>query len=193
GFVSDTFANEGAVQQTAATMYIGDDSSHSAIQGSSSEYPVQPQGGNSAQVWSDNSAYASDSYLSPSPMSQYAGDYCDSSCDTGRIGAVGRAARSNDPNMWMKAELLLWFPQGRQTPPLGVASAQPGLPTALNRDQIFDAPFGNDLTPGFRGDIGRYFAGGAFGIGGRVWVLGDDSDSLSFSGDGSGVSFAVPF
>src|SRR5690606_1843036 len=54
-------------------------------------------------------------------------------------------------------------------------------------------PFGNGLTPGFRGDIGRYFADGAFGIGGRVWVLAEDSDSLSFSGDGSGVSFGVPF
>src|SRR5690606_2920458 len=138
-------------------------------------------------------AYATDSYLSPSPMSQYAGDYIDGSCDTSRAGAISRAACSNDPTVWLKAELLLWFPQGRQTPPLGVASEQPGLPTAINSDRIFNEPFGNDLTPGFRGDIGRYFAGGAFGIGGRVWVLGDDSDSLSFSGDGTGVSFAVPF
>lgn len=193
GFVSDSFADEGAVQQTAATMYIGDDSGHSALQSSSDAYLQPSPAGSSAQVWDDHSAYATDSYLSPSPMSQYAGDYIDGSCDTSRVGAISRAACSNDPTVWLKAELLLWFPQGRQTPPLGVASEQPGLPTAINSDRIFNEPFGNDLTPGFRGDIGRYFAGGAFGIGGRVWVLGDDSDSLSFSGDGTGVSFAVPF
>jgi len=199
GFVSDSFADEGAVQQTAATMYIGDDVSNHTLPSSPHAYSQQSHPHAAAsQGWSDSSVYASDSYASdsyaPAPMmSQFAGDYIDGSCDTPRMGTISRAACSNDPAVWLKAELLLWFPQGRQAPPLGVASAQPGLPTAINADQIFNEPFGNGLTPGFRGDIGRYFGDGAFGIGGRVWVLGDDSDSLSFGGDGTGVSFAVPF
>lgn len=192
GFVSDSFADEGAVQQTAATMYIGDDS-HSALQSPSNSYPQPSPSGSSAQVWSDSSAYATDSYLSPAPMSQYAGDYVEGHYENRRPGKISRAVRTNDPSVWMKAELLLWFPQARQTPPLGVASEAGTLPTAIDYDQIFDEPFGNGLTPGFRGDIGRYFADGAFGIGGRVWVLGDDSDSLSFGGDGSDGTFGVPF
>lgn len=188
GFVSETAGNEGAVQQIAATMFIGDD-----VEPSDSYAAPQPL----AESWSEptpypahSSDYSGDSMVGPY---QYAGDFCDTGCAPPRRGAISRAINTSDPTVWMKAELLLWFPQGRDLPPLGVASAQPGLPTALNHDLMFHEAFGNDLTPGFRGDIGRYFAGGRLGLGGRVWVLGDDDDSVSFGGDGSGHTLGIPF
>ncbi|TVP95887.1 MAG: hypothetical protein EA381_18005 [Planctomycetaceae bacterium] len=113
-------------------------------------------------------------------------------CDT-----LGMAYRPSAPKHWMRAELLLWFPQARDTPPMGVVANPNQLPvldpTVSPSAMPLGESFGNGLTPGFRGDVGRYFANGQFGVGGRVWVLGDDRDNLGFSGDGSDASFGVPF
>jgi hypothetical protein len=152
----------------------------------------QDQGYSQGHGYGQGQGYGQSNGYGPNQY-QSASQCCDSGCDSGARGAIGRAVGSDRPDVWIRAEMLLWFPQGRQTPPLGAASAQPGLPTAINHDFLFNEPFGNDLTPGFRGDVGRYFAGGAFGIGGRVWVLGDDDDSVGFSGNGTGTSFTVPF
>jgi hypothetical protein len=95
---------------------------------------------------------------------------------------------------WMRAELLLWFPQGRTTPPMGVRTDPQTLPYLGDPTaEAFGESYGNDLVPGFRGDVGRYFGGGNYGLGGRVWVLGEDDDDFNFGGDGSTESLGIPF
>jgi hypothetical protein len=94
----------------------------------------------------------------------------------------------------MRAELLLWFPQGRTTPPMGVRTDPQTLPYLGDPTaEAFGESYGNDLVPGFRGDVGRYFGGGNYGLGGRVWVLGEDDDDFNFGGDGSTESLGIPF
>lgn len=173
------------VRQVAASMYIGDD----VIPASQTASPSDQSSASSQYQATSHDrlgAYASSA----------GGGNCDSNCDSG-LGGIGSAICADDPSVWMKAELLLWFPQGRNTPPLGVRSAQgevPLLNSALAPSAVpFGDSFGGGLVPGFRGDIGRYFADGAFGIGGRVWVLGDDKETLNFGGAGIGESFGVPF
>lgn len=177
------------VRQVAATTYIGDDVTPASETSSPSDHADKHSQHLPAIVNSPNphvGAYTSSSAFC---------DTCDSGCDT-RFGAIGSAIRKEDPTVWMKAEFLMWFPQERSTPPLGVRSAQGTLPIlnqTLSPTAVpFGDSFGGDLVPGFRGDIGRYFADGAFGIGGRIWVLGDDEDNLNFGGNGLGESLGVP-
>jgi hypothetical protein len=174
-----------AVSQVAASMYIGDDVTLAAETSSPSD-----------------NANAKSPYATPIPAgtnphyaSSPCGGNCDSCCDAG-IGAIGSAIRTDDPTVWMKAEFLLWFPQERNTPPLGARNPNPADVPALTLSPTavpFGDSFGGGLVPGFRGDIGSYFADGDFGIGGRVWVLGDDEDDLNFGGDGSVQALGVPF
>lgn len=186
--IIDEASEATGVRQVAASMYIGDD--------------VQPVSETSSP--SDH-AVTSSQHESPAPAAPHrhtstsssspCGSMCDSGCDTG-FGKIGSAIRTDDPTVWMKAELLLWFPQERTTAPLGVRNTVPGQVPALTLSPTatpFGDSFGGGLVPGFRGDIGRYFADGAFGIGGRVWVLGDDDDNLNFGGNGLGESLGVPF
>ncbi|HBJ37468.1 MAG TPA: hypothetical protein DDZ51_22475 [Planctomycetaceae bacterium] len=181
-------AKDTAVRQVAASVYIGDDvapasgvSSHSDFGYANSQYGASISAGQSLRYES-------------SPCGGSCGGSCNSGCDAGR-GRIGAAVCKDDPTVWMKAEFLLWFPQERNTPPLGVRNAQPLVPalTLSPTATPFGDSFGGDLVPGFRGDIGRYFADGDFGIGGRVWVLGDDEDDLNFGGSGLGQSLGVPF
>lgn len=180
---------QSAVRQVASTMYVGDDVVPAGLQTlSPSDRPVAP---------SHPSTTAQPTGHHSQPTTRYAaGGPCDTQCDT-RFGQIASAACSNDPVVWMKSELLLWFPQARTTPPLGVRSAAGSVPLlnpALSPTAVpFGDSFGGDLVPGFRGDIGRYFADGTFGIGGRVWILADENDNLAFGGNGTGVSFGVPF
>jgi len=176
---------ETAIRRVAATMYIGDDLSPASGGTSPSDHVV-----GTAQF---ESSYRAASHHQGSLYSSATA--CGDACDTG-LGKIGSAVCAGDTNVWMKAELLLWFPQERHTPPLGVRSA-PGTVPLLSPVSPTAVPFGDSygggLVPGFRGDIGRYFADGAFGLGGRVWVLGDDNESLNYGGSGLNESLGVPF
>lgn len=181
------------VQQVSGATYIGDDISPATAIVS----PSDLAGGVEGYVAPITTSYGQVGD-SPFPFSAgYAsGGSCDTPCDSGKPGRGGFAnAICNDSNdIWMKAELLLWFPQGRNTPPLGVAAANPANLFADDpAATVFNEPFGNGLTPGFRGDVGKYFADGLFGIGGRVWVLGDDSETFQYSSAGNVPFFGIPF
>lgn len=181
---------ETAVRQVTATVYIGDDVSPASGAGSPSDRAPR----NAAT----ESPYRAASHhpVGPHTSSAANGVPCDSDCDTA-FGKIGSAVCAGNTTVWMKAELLLWFPQERHTPPLGVRSAPgtvPLLNPAVSPTAVpFGDSFGGGLVPGFRGDIGRYFADGVFGLGGRVWVLGDDQESLNYGGNGLGESLGVPF
>lgn len=133
--------------------------------------------------YSEMPAYGT-GYGEASPYAAY-GPSCDS---------FASAIASCNQDYWMRAELLLWFPEARLTPPMGVSADAGQLPVlgGISATPLGES-FGNNLVPGFRGDVGRYFADGLFGIGGRVWVLGADDDTLRMGGDGSDGSFGVPF
>ncbi len=176
-------------RQVAATMYIGDDVTPASETSSPSDH------------FNRATQYAAPIQSAPhngagSHGSSPCGSTCDSGCDTG-FGKLGSAICADDPTFWMKAELLLWFPQARQTPPLGVRSNDPQVPILNPLTSPSAVPFGDSfgggLVPGFRGDIGRYFADGTFGLGGRVWILGNEDDDLAFGGNGAGDSLGVPF
>lgn len=94
---------------------------------------------------------------------------------------------------WLSAELLLWFPQQRRTPPLAV-TAPAGVDPVIGDGghTAFGGDVGGGLTPGFRIDAGRYLTKN-FGIGGRFWFLGEDSEGFAASGDGTGTSIGRPF
>lgn len=180
-----------AVRQVAASMYIGDD-----VVPASDETSPSDHFGTSSQYASPYRA-SSHQHASSYMSSSACGASCDSGCDSG-CGAIGAAIRADDPRFWMKSELLLWFPQERQTAPLGVRAPAGDVPVLRNplaspNATPFGDSFGGDLVPGFRGDIGAYFADGAFGLGGRVWILGDDEDSLNYGGNGLGESLGLPF
>jgi len=202
GFVSDASNNETpldeafaedqtpsgpAVQQVSASMYIGDEVAPATN--------VSP-----ARRATTTTPYRAAAHQSMPYASQpaYSSVPCDSGCDAAAARSrIGSAVYANDTNVWMKAELLLWFPQSRNTPPLGVRSEAGSVP-ALNQTVSptatpFGDNFGGDLTPGFRGDIGRYFGDGTFGIGGRVWILADDEEELAYGGNGLGESLGIPF
>ena len=106
-----------------------------------------------------------------------------------RGGLMNRAE-----DAWLSAELLLWFPQQRRTPPL-VAVGPAGVDPVLGEagvETAFGGDVGGGLTPGFRIDAGRYLTKN-FGIGGRFWFLGEDSEGFAASGDGTGASIGRPF
>ena len=122
---------------------------------------------------------------------------CDKGCDSG-CGVRGQMSKmmcGKNPTMWLQAETLLWFPQARTSFPLAVVTNLPGELPVLSTPGATPVgeQFGNNLSPGFRGDMGRYFADGAFGIGGRVWFLSEDDDSFNLSSDGTDRSIGRPF
>ncbi len=117
---------------------------------------------------------------------------CDSGCD-GDCGPAGRLFGGGE-DRWASAELLLWFPQQRRTPAL-VSTAPEGVqpvPGQPGMDIAFGGDVGDDLTPGFRLDAGRYLTEN-FGIGGRFWMLDEDREHFSMSGRGTGTSIGRPF
>ena len=56
--------------------------------------------------------------------------------------------------------------------------------------------FGDDidgqLSGGFRGDVGKFFTD-RVGVGGRFWILADNTDSYFATGDGTDMSIGRPF
>ena len=117
---------------------------------------------------------------------------CDGGCDSGCGGIGGLMDRCD--TTWAKAELLLWFADERHSPPL-VTTAGEGVAPELDQEgsQVaFGGELGGDVMPGFRIDAGRYLTK-RFGIGGRFWILGEDSDPFSISGNAAGQSIGRPF
>jgi len=117
-------------------------------------------------------------------------------CRTRSIG--GMLGKGNRKDLWMTAEMLLWFPQARRAPAL-ITEAPTGFnptigPSFPNTETVFggEGGVGGDLAPGFRIDAGRYLSKN-FGLGGRFWFLGEDSETYSASGDGSQFNVGRPF
>src|SRR5690606_35810377 len=81
----------------------------------------------------------------------------------------------------LRAETLLWFPESRGDSPLITANTASGDPLR----GTFGDDIGEGLAPGYRVDVGHYFAGGKYGLGARVWGLYESNDHYSASSDGT--------
>lgn len=190
GFLSE---EDGGVYQASASAHVGDE-------------PIAPLAMPGVQAAAPHSPTTAT--YQPAGLRKLhthtASSYATSSCDGGCGGSCdgGCSTRSQMtkmmsgkcPQMWIQAETLLWFPQARSAPPLAVVAPAGDVPflTTPGISTIGDE-FGNNLSPGFRGDIGRYFGNGNFGIGGRLWILSEDDDSFSLADDGTNLSIGVPF
>lgn len=186
---SDDFAEDAV--RPASNRYIGDEIRPTMGTLPSGEYPtphaepmpMEQLAPVPMATYGDLQTYGT-GYSDPSRFA-YGAPQCDS---------ITSALAQCDQDYWMRAELLLWFPEARTTPPMGVSADAGQLPLLGSPTATpLGESFGNNLVAGFRGDVGRYFADGLFGIGGRVWVLGSDDDTLQMGGDGSDRSFGVPF
>lgn len=180
---------EGEILQASAAAYVGDEVEPSASDVRSVAMHTSPSAPYQAAGLKKLRAVHS-------PMSGSCDAGCGGACDGGCAtrGRMSKMMCSDAPEVWLRAETLLWFPQARTTPPL-VATAPAGeLPFLGNADaNVVADEFGNNLSPGFRLDVGRYFGDGNFGIGGRFWMLAEDDDSFRFAGDGTDVSIGRPF
>lgn len=129
---------------------------------------------------------------------------CDSGCDSGcdSCGGGGCGCSMNmagmmglcDSDGWCRHELLLWFVETRELPPLVTVSEPRTLPIIGmgNTQTVFGGNAGGDLSVGYRADIGKYF-GDNVGIGGRFWVLGESKDDIQLGGDGTDFSIGRPY
>ncbi len=196
GYVGDDSASEdrshqenGRVIQVSASARVGDEpSSGFAIPASSYS---QQAGGEVTFPTHEISSYPQMSAGDLS-MGAVGHSYSPSTPCDANFGKMSKLVCGKSPDVWLQAETLLWFPQSRRTPPL-VAVAPAGDVPFLPGATVVADEFGNNLTPGFRGDIGRYFANGAFGIGGRFWIIAEDDDAFALSGNGSDQSIGRPF
>jgi hypothetical protein len=190
-FDNESYHDDNAVRQVSASAYIGDDSAAS--------HPVQPVSTRVASAPQYHAAGFHQHQSMPS-YSTACGTSCGSDCDGQCGGNCGTRSKMSKmmcgqcPELWLSAEALLWFPQARMSPALAVVTPAGSVPLIDTPGAtIIGEEFGNNLTAGFRGDIGRYFADGHFGLGGRFWILGDDEDSFSLSDDGTNLSIGRPF
>lgn len=122
------------------------------------------------------------------------GGGCDSaggSCRSGGGGLAGALGLCGKDG-WFRNEVLLWFLQDRQSPAL-ISTAGPGdLPREPGATTIFGDDLNGGLSAGYRGDAGIYLSDN-FGVGGRFWILGQNEDSETASGNGSDRSIGRPF
>ncbi|NNE01048.1 MAG: BBP7 family outer membrane beta-barrel protein [Pirellulaceae bacterium] len=125
------------------------------------------------------------------------GSSCDGGCDSGNCGSsscgglaglFGLCSRDG----WARHEALLWFVQDRKSPSLITTSAPGTLPELPNATTRFGGEINGDMSFGYRGDMGVYLTDNV-GVGGRLWWLDDNEDSLSLSGNGSDQSIGRPF
>jgi len=191
---AQSYGNEGSVLQASASAHVGDEAPvapRSSVRSASMQAPAPYHAAGFRQAHSPHVA-----------MSAPRVTGCDGSCDGRCDGGCQTRSRmtkmmcGKNPEMWLQAETLLWFPQARTNPALAVLAPAGGFPS----QNILDAPvtpigeqFGNNLSPGMRLDAGRYFGDGTFGIGGRFWILSEDDDTFSLSGDGTNQSIGRPF
>ncbi|MDX1947803.1 MAG: BBP7 family outer membrane beta-barrel protein [Pirellulaceae bacterium] len=123
-----------------------------------------------------------------------AGDCC-GSCDS--CGDGCGACRPSSL-WWVRSEVLIWWQQGRDLPPLVTSD-----PVTEDSDTAGILPgadilFGGErtagtMTPGGRLDIGTFLdPGQCWGIGNRFWGTGRDSSGLQIS-DVDNPVLAIPF
>ncbi len=93
---------------------------------------------------------------------------------------------------WFRSEVLLWFLQDRNAPPLVGTSAAGVLPRLPDANTVFGNDLAGGFSVGYRGDAGIYLTDN-FGIGGRYWVLDTNDESVNLSGNGSDLSIGRPF
>lgn len=136
-------------------------------------------------------AIPSAEYAAPTPLAQtYNTSSSYMSCDPCTPTTLYAAVTKPAPRKWLRAESLLWFLDGRDTPPL-VRVYDPGTPTNVviqpNGNSEFGNPITSGLAPGFRFDYGHYFTDNV-GVGARVWGLfGEDEDYSISAPAGSSV------
>jgi len=146
--------------------------------------------------------YDVNSYPSMMPMGQMAGSssmaYCDRGCDTAGCGHRKRRGGLADlfgcggHETWARAELLLWFVQDRETPPLVTTAPTGNFPNLPGASIAFGGDIQSDLSAGFRGDYGIYLSDN-FGVGARFWIISESSDDYTRQSDGSDLSIGRPF
>ncbi|MEM9366670.1 MAG: BBP7 family outer membrane beta-barrel protein [Planctomycetota bacterium] len=122
---------------------------------------------------------------------------CKPSRKPARGGAFASCFDSCRPKHWLTAETLLWFPEARDLPVLITGHDTPATaPTLDDPGTILlfggQDSVGNEISPGFRFDFGRYLSED-FGVGGRFWMIAEDGDSYATSGDGLGRTIGRPF
>jgi hypothetical protein len=190
--VAPAGSEEGSVSQASAVAHVGDE-------------VVAPV---NAGVRSASNTTASAPYhaagLRKVHASHIAAASCETGCDGSCDGACDGGCKTRSrltkmmsgkcPDLWLQAETLLWFPQGRTTIPL-VAVAPAGEDAVLTNPNavVVGSESGNNLSPGIRLDFGKYFGDGNFGIGGRFWMLSEDDDSYALAGDGTTQTIARPY
>ncbi|QEG43641.1 BBP7 family outer membrane beta-barrel protein [Roseimaritima ulvae] len=128
--------------------------------------------------------------------SQACGDCYSDSCQGGCKPTRRSSLADGDCNedTWLRAELLLWFPQARRSPVLAATNALPGgLPVVGQAGYTpqFGGEIGTGLETGFRADVGKYFADGQLGLGARLWFLSDAEEGYSASSNGD-VGLGLP-
>jgi len=127
--------------------------------------------------------------------------YCDGGCDGGCDSCSGKQSCGSlgigkifgcGSNNWATAEFLMWFAPDRDMPAL-VTTNEPGvLPISTNPTTVFGDDIEGDMSVGFRGDYGKYLSKNV-GVGGRFWIMDENSESYSNSGDGSSQTIGRPF
>jgi hypothetical protein len=100
-------------------------------------------------------------------------------------------------NTWAQMDLLLWFPQGRESGPLIIESDPGTLPIddlaiTPSAQTVFGGESAAELTAGFRTDAGLWLTDNV-GVGGRFWGLAESSQAYAFSGNGDEKSVGRSF
>ena len=100
-------------------------------------------------------------------------------------------------NTWAQMDLLLWFAQSRDTPPLIVESDAGTLPVldptvSPTARSVFGDEIETELTVGVRADAGIWLTDNV-GIGGRFWGLSESESNYAFSGNGDQRSIGRAF
>jgi Putative beta barrel porin-7 (BBP7) len=132
-------------------------------------------------------------------------DGCGACGPCGPCGACGGAGGGCDwgdmcsnPLVWARFEVLLWWRQGRDFPP--IITTDPTTESSTTAGVLPDAQilFGNDrvgstMQAGGRADFGFFTSPmQCFGIGDRVWGLGKDALNFHVSSNNVPV-LAIPF
>ncbi len=175
---SDDEIVDNEVAQVSATAYVGDEDTMPAMTA-----PTQAQ---TASVRGQGANYQAAGFRRSVGSS--------SSSGSSSRGSYSKLMAGNCPEVWASAEALLWFPQARTGPAL-VSFNDPGTSAVLGTPGVttYGEELGNELTAGGRFDAGRYFGDGTFGIGGRFWIIGEDSSSADFAGNGAAGTIARPY
>ncbi len=119
-------------------------------------------------------------------------DSCQGGCGASRGGSLASGDCNQDT--WLRAELLLWFPQARRSPILAATNSQPGGLPIVGQPGFtsrFGGEIGTGLETGFRADVGKYFADGQLGLGARLWFLSDAEEGYAGQSDGD-VALGLP-